>query len=72
MIEGILERGIKVEVLKRAPIRATRENLIDSIESINNLDISIGVTISYSTNNHQAIHRIWGTQIQQGKFMHFE
>ncbi len=71
-LEGYLVAKIFVEGLKRAPIKITRENLIDAIESINNLDIGIGVTISYSTNNHQAIHRIWGTQIQQGKFVRFK
>ena len=68
-LEGYLTAKIFVEGLKRAPQKVTRENLIDAIESIHDLDIGIGVPLSYSATRHQAINRVWNTQIQNGKFI---
>jgi len=71
-LEGFLAAKIFVEGLKRAPSEVTRENLIDAFESIQELDIGIGEPISYSTSEHQALHRVWGTQIRDGQFVDFE
>lgn len=68
-LEGYLTAKVFVEGLKRAPQKITRENLIDAIESIHNLDIGIGEPIGYSPTQHQAIDRVWNTQIQNGKFI---
>ncbi len=71
-LEGFLVAKVFVAGLKRTPEKVTRENLIDAIESIQNLDIGIGEPISFSPNEHQALHRVWGTQIQNGRFVDFE
>ncbi len=68
-LEGYLAAKIFVEGLKRAPQKINRENLIEAIESIQKLDIGIGKPISYSRREHQALHHIWETQIQKGKFV---
>ncbi len=68
-LEGFLVAKIFVEGVKRAPKNITRENLIDAIESIQNLDIGIGVPISYSASEHQALHRIWSTEIKNKTFV---
>jgi len=68
-LEGYLAAKIFVEGLNRAPQKIDRESLINAFESIEDLDIGIGVPIGYSRRDHQALHRIWGTQIQNGKFV---
>jgi len=68
-LEGFLAAKIFVEGLKRAPKKLTRENLIDAIESIKNLNIGIDVPISYGPGEHQALHRIWGTEIKKKQFV---
>lgn len=68
-LEGFLMAKVFVEGLKRAPKKITRENLIDAIESIKNLDIGIGEQITYSTKEHQALHRVWVTEIKNQKFV---
>ncbi len=68
-LEGFIAAKILVEGLQRAPKKITRENLIDAIESIQDLDIGIGVSISYSSSEHQALHRIWGTKIRNKQFV---
>ncbi len=70
--EGFLVAKIFVEGLKRAPKKITRENVIDAIESIKNLDIGIGVPISYSPMEHQALHRVWATEIKNNEFVPFK
>ncbi|VAX26472.1 ABC transporter, substrate-binding protein (cluster 4, leucine/isoleucine/valine/benzoate) [hydrothermal vent metagenome] len=68
-LEGFIAAKILVAGLKRAPKKITRENLIDAIESIQNLDIGIGVPISYSKKEHQALHRVWETEIRNQQFV---
>lgn len=66
-LEGYLVAKIFVEGLKAAP-SMTREGVIDGLESLKNLDIGIGVPITYSSSQHQASHMVWPTVIKNGKY----
>ncbi|MFM2478207.1 ABC transporter substrate-binding protein [Celerinatantimonas sp. MCCC 1A17872] len=66
-LEGYLVAKIFVEGLKAAP-SMTREGVIDGLESLKNLDIGIGVPITYSSTQHQASHMVWPTVIKNGKY----
>ena len=67
-LEGYLAAKIFVEGLKKAGPNPKRESIIDAIESLNNVDIGIGVPISYSKSNHQASHKVWPTIIKGGQY----
>lgn len=68
-LEGYLAAKIFVEGLKKAGANPDRENIIDALEGLSNLDIGIGVPVSYSKSNHQASHKVWPTVIRGGKYV---
>lgn len=68
-LEGYIVAKIFVEALRRAEDPLTRESIIDAVENIEDLDIGLGSTISYSSRNHQASRTVWPTMIQDGQFV---
>ncbi|MBI3327200.1 MAG: ABC transporter substrate-binding protein [Nitrospinae bacterium] len=68
-LEGYLAAKIFVEGLKRTGNPPTRENVVDGIESLKDLDIGIGIKLTYSTTEHQGSHKVWATVIKEGKFV---
>ena len=66
-LEGYVAARVFVEGLKKAPAM-TREGVIDGLESLSDLDIGIGVPVSYSASNHQASHQVWPTVIRNGQY----
>lgn len=64
-LEGYIEASILIEALKRAGRRFDTETLVDTLESMHNYDIGLGTTINFSPNDHQAVHKVWGTAIDE-------
>ena len=60
-LEGFVAAECLVEGLKRAGPDLTTESLIDSLESIRDLDLGIGPIISFGPSKHQASNKVWGT-----------
>jgi len=58
-----------VEGLKRTGNPPTRESVVDGIESLKDLDIGIGIKLTYSQTEHQGSHKVWATVIKEGKFV---
>ena len=68
-LEGYISSAVFVEALKRAGPHPTSEKLIETLETIRNLDIGTGAKLSFSKSEHQASHKVWGTVIDNaGKF----
>lgn len=67
-LEGFLAAKIFSAGVEAAVSNITRESIIDGIESLENLDIGLGVTISFSKKEHQASHKVWPTVIKNGKY----
>jgi branched-chain amino acid transport system substrate-binding protein len=70
--EGYLAAKVFVEGLKRAGKNPSRESIIDALLSLKNLDIGIGLPISFDENNLQASHKIWPVVFRDGAFNAFE
>lgn len=69
-LEGYLTARVLVEGLRRAGKGLTREGLINSLESMHDVNLG-GFTINYSTRDHQASNFTDLTIIGRGgKFMH--
>lgn len=66
-LEGYILAKIFVEGLKKAP-SMDREGVIKGLESLSNLDVGVGVSVSYSASDHQASHKVWPTVIRNGKY----
>ena len=61
--EGYIDGKIMIEALKRAGPSPDSEKLVDTMEAIHDLEIGLGVPVSFGQNDHQAIHKIWGTKL---------
>lgn len=71
-LEGYLAGTLLVEGLKRASSLDT-EKVIDALESIRNLDLGTGASLSFGMSEHQASHKVWGTMLDdKGVFQTFQ
>lgn len=68
-LEGFVDAMVLVEGLKRAGKDLTREKLIESIESIHNLDVGLGprLVVSYSATEHKGFKQVYATLVKDGK-----
>jgi ABC-type branched-subunit amino acid transport system substrate-binding protein len=63
-LEAYLAGTILVEGLRRAGRELTTEKLVDALESIQGLDLGIGVPLGFSRTDHQASKKVWGTILE--------
>jgi len=70
-LEGFLNARIMVEGLKKAGRNLTREGLINAIESIRNLELGPGMSITYGPEDHQGLDTIYFTRLEDGQFLPF-
>jgi ABC-type branched-subunit amino acid transport system substrate-binding protein len=62
-LEGFIAANILIDALKRCGPQLDTEKLVDSLEQTRNLDLGLGAAISFSRGEHQALHKVWGTQL---------
>lgn len=68
-LEGYINAKVLVEGLKRCGKNLTREGFIQAVESIQNYDLGIANTLSFSESDHQGLEKVYFTRIQNGKFV---
>jgi len=67
--EGYLSANVLIEALKRAGPALDTEKAVAALEGLKDLDLGLGTPVSFSRNEHQALHRVWGTKLDaKGKF----
>jgi ABC-type branched-subunit amino acid transport system substrate-binding protein len=64
-LEGYVSASILIEALKRTGQQIDPEKLVDNLEAMNNFDLGLGATLSFSRGKHQASHKIWGTALDE-------
>lgn len=62
-LEAYLASEILIEGLKRAGPDITTEKLVDVLEGMKDFDLGIGAPVNFSRADHQAVHKVWGTQL---------
>lgn len=65
-LEGCLTAKVMVAALEKTGRNLTRESLVQALESMKQVDIG-GLTISFSSSNHQASDRVYLSQIRNGR-----
>jgi ABC-type branched-subunit amino acid transport system substrate-binding protein len=71
--EGYLSAKLLVEALRRSVPQLDIEKVVDALESLRDYDLGLGVPISFSRTEHQALHKVWGTQLDaNGKYQPIE
>jgi ABC-type branched-subunit amino acid transport system substrate-binding protein len=67
--EGYLAAKVLIEALRRAAPQFDTEKVVEALETLHDLDVGLGVPVSFSRTEHQALHKVWGTQLDvNGKY----
>jgi hypothetical protein len=67
-LEGFLNAKLLVAILKQMGPPFERNRLKQAAESIKDLDLGIGVPISFAADRHQAVDRVYFTVVRDGRF----
>jgi hypothetical protein len=62
-LEGYI--AAKIEGLKRVGPELDTDKLMDALEAIRNFDMGLGTVLNVGPSEHQASHKIWGTQLDK-------
>jgi ABC-type branched-subunit amino acid transport system substrate-binding protein len=62
-LEGFVAARVLVEALKRAGPQLDTDKLVDSLEGLRDLDLGLGTPVNYGRTEHQAVHKVWGTEL---------
>ena len=72
-LEGFISANVLIDALKRCGPQIDTERLVDILENTRNLDLGLGVPLGFSRGEHQASHKIWGTELDKtGKYQAIE
>jgi ABC-type branched-subunit amino acid transport system substrate-binding protein len=64
-LQGYIQARILIEALRRAGRDLDTEKVVDVLDNMRDYDIGLGVLINFSRSDHQAIHKIWATQLNE-------
>ncbi len=69
-LESFLTANVLIEGLRRAGPQLNTETLVDTLESMRDFDMGLGPRVSFGPSEHQAVHKVWGTQLDQSGQYH--
>ena len=61
--EGYIDANILAEAVKRVGRDINTEKLVAELEQMDNFDLGLGTPVTFSSNEHQGSHKVWGTQL---------
>jgi ABC-type branched-subunit amino acid transport system substrate-binding protein len=64
-LEGYIVGQLFIEGLRRTGRELDTEKLVDTLEKIQGFDPGIGGSLSFGMSQHQASHKVWGTQLDE-------
>jgi len=53
--------------LKRNGSRFDTERLVDTLENLRDFDMGLGTPVTFGRTEHQALHKVWGTQLDANR-----
>jgi branched-chain amino acid transport system substrate-binding protein len=63
--EGYIDASILAEAVKRVGSGINAEKLVDQLEQMHDFDLELGAPVTFSSNEHQGSHKVWGTQLDE-------
>jgi branched-chain amino acid transport system substrate-binding protein len=63
--EGYIDGNILAEAVKRVGRDINTEKLVDELERMHDFELGLGTPVSFSSNEHQGSHKVWGTQLDE-------
>jgi len=64
-LEGYIDGCILAEAVRRVGAQIDTEKLVDEIEHMHDFDMGLGTPVTFSPNDHQGSHKVWGTQLDE-------
>ena len=64
-LEGYIDASILAEAIRRVGPQITTERLVDELERMRDFDMGLGTLLTFSPNDHQSSHKVWGTQLDE-------
>jgi len=62
-LEGYVAANVLISALKRNGPELDTEKLVQTLENLQNIDVGLGTPVNFGRSEHQAIHKVWGTQL---------
>src|SRR6516225_6303138 len=62
-LEGYVDASVLIAALQRNGPQLDTEKLIETLESLHDLDIGLGTPVTFNSSEHQGVHKVWGTQL---------
>jgi branched-chain amino acid transport system substrate-binding protein len=69
-LESYLTANVLIEGLRRAGPQFDTESLVDTLEGMHDFDMGLGSRVGFGPAEHQAVHKVWGTQLDQNGQYH--
>jgi ABC-type branched-subunit amino acid transport system substrate-binding protein len=64
-LEGYVDASVLVAALQRNGSQLDTERLVGTLENLRDLDIGLGTPVIFSRSDHQGVHKVWGTQLDE-------
>jgi branched-chain amino acid transport system substrate-binding protein len=64
-LEGYVDASVLVAALQRNGAQLDTEGLVGTLENLHDLDIGLGTPVVFSRSDHQGVHKVWGTQLDE-------
>jgi branched-chain amino acid transport system substrate-binding protein len=64
-LEGYVAANVLITALRRNGPDLDTEKLVATLENLRDLDIGLGTPVSFGRSEHQGVHKVWGTQIDE-------
>ena len=63
--EGYIDASILAEAARRVGRDIDTEKLVEQLERTDNFDLGLGAPVNFNSNDHQGLHKVWGTQLDE-------
>src|SRR6266566_4934523 len=64
-LEGYVDANVLIAALQRSGPQLDTEKLVGTLENLRDLDIGLGTPVTFSRSEHQGVHKVWGTQLDE-------
>jgi branched-chain amino acid transport system substrate-binding protein len=64
-LEGYVDASVLIAALQRTGPQLDTEKLVGTLEDLHDLDIGLGTPVTFTRSDHQGVHKVWGTQLDE-------
>ncbi|MGJ4930605.1 ABC transporter substrate-binding protein [Bradyrhizobium sp. HKCCYLS2038] len=64
-LEAYLTANVLIEGLRRTGPALDTESLVNNLETMQDYELGVGSKVRFSPSDHQALHKVWGTQLDK-------